>query len=85
MVLTDLDFADDIALLSEEIWQAHELLKIVKTKSLSYGLKANAKKTKYQVYNQPEPVQIATPDGTILEVMNDFKYLRSKTSSTEQM
>ena len=41
----DLDFADDIALLSEEIWQAQELMKRVKTESLSIGLKASAKKT----------------------------------------
>ena len=79
----DLDFADDIALLPEEIWQAQELLKRVKTESLSIGLKANTKKTKCQVYNQPEPVQIATLDGTILEVVNDFKHLGSMTSSTK--
>ena len=83
VVLTNLDFADDITLLSEEIWQAQELLKIVKTESLSIGLKANVKKTKCQVYNQPEPVQIATPDRTILEIINDFKYLESMLGSTE--
>ena len=43
VVLTDLNFADDIALFSEEIWQAQELLKRVKTESLSIGLKAKAK------------------------------------------
>ena len=79
----DLDFTDDIALLSEEVWQAQELLQRVKTKSPSIGLKANAKKTKCQVCDQPEPVQIVTLDGTILEVMNDFKYLGSMTCSTE--
>ena len=79
----DLDFADDIALLSEEIWQAQELLKRVETESLSIGLKASAKNTKFQVYNQPEPVQIATLGGTILGVINDFKYLGSMTSSTK--
>ena len=55
----------------------------VKTESLSIGLKANAKKTKCQVYNQPEPVQSATLDGTLLEVMNDFRYIGSMTNSTE--
>ena len=83
MVLADLDFTNDIALLSEEIWQGQELLKRVKTESISIGLKTNAKKTKCQVYSQQEPVQIATLDGTILEVMNDFKYLGSMTSSTK--
>ena len=79
----DLDFADDIALFSEEIWQPQELLKKAKTESLSIELKANAKKTKCQVYNQSEPVQITTLDGTILEVINDFKYQDSMSSSTE--
>ena len=75
VVIIDLDLTDDIALLSEEIWQAQELLKRVKTGSLSIGLKANAKKTKCQVYNQPEPVQIATLERTIVEAVNGFKYL----------
>ena len=74
----DLDLDDGIALLSEEIWQAQELLKRVKI-----GLKVNAKKTKCQVYNQLQPVQIATLDRTILEVINDFNHLVSMTSSTE--
>ena len=78
----DLDFADDIALLSEEIWQAKELLKRVKTEALSIGLKTNAKKTKCQVHNQPEPVQIVTLDRTLLEDVIDFRYLGSMTSST---
>ena len=79
----DLDFVDDIALLSEEILQAHNLLKRVKTESLNIGLKANAKQTKCQVYNQPRPVQIVTLDGTILNVINYLKYLGSVTSSTK--
>ena len=82
-MLMDLGFTDDIKLLSEEIWQAQEPLKRVKTESLSIGLKANAKKTKCQVYTQPEPVQIVTLDGTILEVINDFRYLGSMTRNTK--
>ena len=35
----DLDFTDDIALLSEEIWQAQELLKKVQAESLSIVIK----------------------------------------------
>ena len=45
----DLDFADDMALLSEETCQAQKLLKRIKTESLSIGLKANGKKTKCHV------------------------------------
>ena len=59
-MLTDLEFTDNMALLSKEIWQGKEHLKRGKTEYLSIGLKANAKTTKCQVYNQPEPVQIVT-------------------------
>ena len=44
-VLTDLDFADDIALLSEEV-QAQELLCRVETSVAKAGLKMNSGKTK---------------------------------------
>ena len=82
-MVTDLDFFDDIKLLSEEIWHAVELLKRVETESLNIDLKANAKKTKHQVYNQPEPFHIVNLDRTILEIIYDFKYLGSMTSSTK--
>ena len=85
VVLIDLDFTDNIAMLSEEIWQAQELLKRDKIESLSIGLKANTKKAKYQVYNQPEPVHMATLDGTILEVINNFKYLDPWQVAPKQM
>ena len=44
--LTDLDFADDIALVSEEIDQAQEMLEKVESEAAGVGLLANAKKTK---------------------------------------
>ena len=45
-VITDFDFADDIALLSEEIQQAQELLSRVETSVGKVGLRMNASKTK---------------------------------------
>ena len=83
-VLTDLDFADDIALLSEEVHQAQELLNRVEKSVASVGLKMNAKKTKYMAYNQKQTFNIKTADGTSLEEVNDFKYLGAWMSSTEQ-
>ena len=41
-VITDFDFADDIALLSEEIQQAQELLSRVETSVGKVGLRMNA-------------------------------------------
>ena len=44
--VTDLDFADDIALVSEQVEQAQELLKRVEEEAAGVGLRAYAKKTK---------------------------------------
>ena len=49
-VLTDLDFADDIALLSNTISQAMELLLRVDIECNKVGLHLNTKKTKVNAY-----------------------------------
>ena len=51
MTLSDLDFADDIALLSDNIIEAQELLSRVESECEKVGLHLNAKKTEYMVYN----------------------------------
>ena len=48
---TDLDFVDDIALLSNELVQAQELLNIVELQVKKIGLSVNVKKTKFISYN----------------------------------
>ena len=50
-VITDLDFADDISLLSDEIEQAQELLLRVEKECNKVGLGINAKKTKGLPFN----------------------------------
>ena len=55
VVLADLDFADDIALLSDEIAQAQELLLTVEKECKKVGLVLNAKKTKSVAYNIDDP------------------------------
>ena len=83
VVVTDLDFADDIALLSELITQAQDLLARVELTAGQIGLVMNAKKTKVMAFNQDEEVKIVTQDGSQLEVVQDFKYLGSWVESTE--
>ena len=58
VALTDLDFADDIALLSDEISQAQELLFRVENQCNRVGLGLNAKKTKYITYNVDNPLPL---------------------------
>ena len=82
-ILTDLDFADDIALLSEQIHQAQNLLNNVEVQCGKIGLKINAKKTKSMVFNHQLPVTLHTLDGSELEIVQDFRYLGSLTQSTE--
>ena len=82
-VVTDLDFADDIALLCDEINKAQELVAYVEREAALVGLKANGKKTKVIAYNQSTSPNIATSDGTVLEE-GDFKYLGSWVDNTEK-
>ena len=84
-VLTDLDYADDISLLSDNMEQAQELLKRVELECAKVGLRLNAKKTEVITYNTPPEHQpLTTAGGTVLKEVDDFKYLGSWVNSTEQ-
>ena len=72
MMITDLDFADDISLLSDTVEQACTLLKAVEKECKRIGLGLNAKKTKVMPINVQD-VTVKTMDGTILELVDDFK------------
>ena len=51
-MLTDADFADDLALLSDKIGNAEKLLRILETAAASVGLYMNTKaKTKFIAVN----------------------------------
>jgi len=67
VVLTDLDFADDISLLSDEIKQAQKLLTSVERECKKVGFAINAKKTKGLPINIEDPPPLHTSDGTELE------------------
>ena len=43
----------------------------------------NAKKTKNMVYNQEEDIDITARDGSKLEQVHDFQYLRAWVENTE--
>ena len=52
VTITDLDFADDIALISEEIAEAQEMLNRVEMETLRIGLHLNEKKTKMMINDE---------------------------------
>lgn len=83
-VLADLDFADDIALLSDAIQEAQQLLLRVEGECKKVGLGLNGPKTKSLAYNIEDPEPLHTQDGTKLEWKDDFKYLGSWVDSSEK-
>ena len=82
VTVTDLDFADDLALLTEEIEQAQEILYRLETEAEKVGLYCNAKKTEIQAFNQDRPVMIKAKSGETLKVVENFKYLGAWTESS---
>ena len=82
--ITDLDFADDIALISDEIQQAQKLLSQIEISSAKVGLHLNAKKTVCMLYNQPVIDEIKTRNNVTLKAVDDFKYLGAWMSSSEK-
>ena len=82
-VVTDLDFADDISLISNTIEQAQIILNEVENAALPVGLHMNASKTKCMFFNQDQNDDIHTLDGSKLEVVTDFKYLGAWIGSSQ--
>ena len=82
--ITDLMFADDIALLSEEIAQAQELLSRVEMEASKIGLHINAKKTELMTFNYDNEITIVTIKGNKVANVLDFKYLGGWMASSEK-
>ena len=81
--IVDAEFADDIALLSNDIRQADELLKRVERSAKKVGLHMNESKTKVLGVNIDTSGKITTDAGNTLETVEDFVYLGAWVESTE--
>ena len=81
--VTDLDFADDIALISNLIDESQRLLNDVETAASKVGLHLNAKKTEVMIFNQPN-MDILSQSGEKIKIVNDFKYLGSYVDDPEK-
>ena len=79
--LSDLDYADDIALFDDTIQEAEVLLHKVESASKSTRLFLNPSKTKYIHINPSANDSIHSSDGSQIEKVEDFKYLGSYTNS----
>jgi hypothetical protein len=83
--LTDTDFADDIALISQSLEHAQDLLQSLEQASNGVGLYLNETKTECMNRchsNNSHPVR--TRNGTSLKQVDDYKYLGSYGSSSEK-
>ena len=83
VMVTDRDFADDIALLSAEIEQAQELLSRVEQEAEKIGLHLNAGKTEVMTFTQDTPVELKARCGDTIKVVENFKYLGAWMKSTD--
>ena len=60
VAISDLSYADDIALILEEIEQAQELLSRVEINASEITLQINSEKTKILAFAQTNPVNVCT-------------------------
>jgi hypothetical protein len=81
--ITDSDFADDLALLSDNLEEAQLLLLRLEVAAETVGLHINYKKTEYMLYNQPDG-DLVTLEGNKLKQVDKFKYLGAWIQSSEK-
>ena len=83
--LTDTDFADDIALISESLANAQSLLNALEQASNCVGLYLNESKTEFfNMCHSDNDFIIKTLNNTILNIVSDYVYLGSYISSSEK-
>ena len=80
-IITDVDYADDIALLANSPAQAETLRHSLERAAVGIGLHANTDETEYMCFNQRG--DISTLNGSSLKLVDKFAYLASSISSIE--
>ena len=82
--LNDLAFADDVALLENNISRAQDQLDAFKNSAATVGLRLNTKKTEQMQLNQQQSATTTklVSDNQEIAVFDDFKYLGSYVGST---
>ena len=76
--VTDLDFADDLALIADTIEQVQHLLSDLETAAHQVGLSMNASKTEFMTINiPPGSSSVTSVSGRQIQHVEDFKYLGS--------
>ena len=81
--ISDLDYADDLALLENSIELANEQLEKLALVAKQVGLQINLEKTEYMAFNVSESEGKVKLDNKPISKVNDFRYLGSMLASTE--
>ena len=84
LFITDADFADDIALLSDSLTNAQALQSALESASNCTGLYLNETKTEGMPIDIRNDIQIKTLSDNILKCVDDYKYLRSHILNSEK-
>ena len=85
VIITDTDFADDIALVTEEIEQAQEMLSRVEAETSQIGLHLNEKTTEMMIFNHDDgSMPIKSKNGKVIKTVDNFKYLGGWMISSER-
>ena len=75
IVITDLDFADDIALVTEKLEQAQDFVHRVQENAAKIGLQLNSDKTEFMSFNQVQDTVLKTVNNDNIKKVDNFEYL----------
>jgi hypothetical protein len=78
-----LDYATDIALFTNTTEQANKMLHAMEIECRKVRLIINAKKIQVMAENKVN-IKVTTVNGSILEVVNDFKYFGTWMASSDK-
>ena len=82
--ITDVDYADDLALVTYKTSEATILLHKIENTAKEIGLNINAGKTEFISINQAENEKMKSLNGKDIKKVSDFKYLGSYIQSSEK-
>ena len=81
--ITDIDYADDIAVTSNNLKYTNTLLLKIELAAKEIGLNINTDKTEYINFNQNNNLHMESISGNMIKRVEDFKYLGSYIKSTD--
>ncbi|CAM1316814.1 Uncharacterised protein r2_g2583 [Pycnogonum litorale] len=82
--MTDVDYADDLAVLADVLKDATFLLHSIERTSKEIGLYLNADKTEFLCLNQDASEGMKSLNGDKIKQVEDFRYLGSYIATTAQ-